>query len=475
MNGEAKAVCYSLFPASARLTIMERFSVNQMIGDYRITAFLGAGGMGEVYLGNHVKLGRWAAIKVLSGMSPASASSLTDRFFNEARVQSSIQHPNIAALYDFQEIGGKLFIFMEFVDGESLEDLVKRRAFTVGDALATFQSICEAVAFLHERGIVHRDIKAPNIKLTSGGTIKLLDFGIAKDAASANLTKVGGVIGTPRYLAPEQLSGEPANRQTDIWALGILLYEMLTGVEPFESDSILTLYGQIKDARFERPEKLNPAVTRGASRVVSGCLTVNPAERYQTVDELILDVRRALNQPNEAKIHAKASRFLRKSSGVSGEQASGANFAENFSDALPSPRRKTPLAAVAAGSIAGVLLLFSFVGIGIWAMGDSGNYQANNSAIVVAPDKSPAKPNGINSPVRQRSAKTKPVHIDSFEGSAQVFRNGQQIGVTPLDLEVEDGEKIELTLKRDGFDEKQINFQVSPGQRVYTFALKSKH
>lgn len=449
---------------------MERFYANQIIGDYRIVAFLGAGGMGEVYQGVHIKLGRYAAIKVLSRVSPNS--SLTTRFFNEARVQSSILHPNIATLYDFQEIGGTLFIFMEYVDGESFEDLVKRRAFTVEDALKLFQSICEAIAFIHERGIIHRDIKAQNIKLTSGGVVKLLDFGIAKDAASQNLTKVGGVIGTPRYLAPEQLLGEPASCQTDIWALGILFYEMLTGVEPFDSDSILTLYGQIKNGRFEKPENLNPAVTRGASVIVSKSLTVNTAERYRTADELLSDVRRALNQPNDPKIRAKASRFLRKNSAPPGAQPDYADSGGNLSDALP-PRRKTPFAAIIAGAVAGVMLLFSFVGVGIWAMGGSGNYQANNSSIIILPDKSPAANKSLPAP--HPVANVNPVHIDTFEGSAQVFRDRQQIGVTPLDLEAENGEKIELTLRRDGYEDKQVEFEVSPGQKVYTFSLKSKH
>nr|MDQ3041818.1 serine/threonine protein kinase [Acidobacteriota bacterium] len=172
---------------------MQRFQTNEMIGDYRVTQFLGAGGMGEVYLGVHAKIGRSAAIKVLN--NTAADASFTTRFLNEARVQSSLQHPNVATLYDFQEIGDQLFIFMEFVDGESLEDLITRRAFTVEDALITFQSICEAIAFIHRHGIIHRDIKSQNIKLTAGGAVKLLDFGIAKDSVSHSMTQTGGVIG----------------------------------------------------------------------------------------------------------------------------------------------------------------------------------------------------------------------------------------------------------------------------------------
>ncbi|MGI9036263.1 MAG: serine/threonine protein kinase [Pyrinomonadaceae bacterium] len=450
---------------------MERLSVNQMVGDYCIVAFIGAGGMGEVYKGVHAKLGRTAAIKVLNKMSPDS--SLTTRFFNEARVQSSIYHPNIAMLYDFQEIGDRLFIFMELVDGESLEEMIKRRAFAVEDALKTFQAICEAVAFIHQRGIIHRDIKSQNIKLTSGGVVKLLDFGIAKDAASQNLTRVGGVIGTPRYLAPEQLDGQSASQQTDIWALGVLLYEMLTGKEPFESDSIAMLYLQINEARFEKPEKLNSAISPRVSQIVTRCLTVNKAERYATVDALLEDVRRVLNQNNQSAGGGEMSGFSRQEFVSNGENSNGAAFGESFSNAAP--RRKSPFIAIAAGSIAAVILLFSLVGIGIWAMSGStdGDSPAGNSAIVIPSRKTPVAQNA-NAAIQQTASNAGKIRIDLFGGSAKVFRDGQEIGVTPLDLEAKNGDRIALTLKRDGFEDKQVDFVVAPGQGVYTFSLKPK-
>ncbi len=173
-----------------------------MIGDYRIVGFLGAGGMGSVYHGIHTKIDRPAAIKVLS--SPAAGSTFKERFFNEARVQSSLHHPNIATLFDFQESPSRdeLYIVMEYVDGETLDALIDRKYFAVEDALVTFKSICEAVKFIHENNIVHRDIKPQNIKISSKGTVKMLDFGIAKDAVSSGLTRVGGIVGTPNYLVP---------------------------------------------------------------------------------------------------------------------------------------------------------------------------------------------------------------------------------------------------------------------------------
>jgi len=468
-----------------------------MIGEYRVTNFLGAGGMGEVYQGVHAKLGRPAAIKVLS--ESCSDESFATRFFNEARLQASLHHPNVAALYDFQEIGGRLCIFMEFVNGESLEDLVARRAFTIEDALKTFQPIVEAIAFIHQNGILHRDIKSQNIKLTSGGTAKLLDFGIAKDSTSHSLTQTGGVIGTPSYLAPEQLAGKGASAQTDVWALGVLLYEMLTGVEPFKADTIGALCMQITLAEFQSPEKINPAVPREISRIVARCLKKNVAERYQMADELLEDVRQFLSGE---KSHAKTATVfsgLKNSFAFSSKNASAvaanvslnqnqtdASFNQNTSGNYSyqtdsnggedyqnhSSRKKLPVAMIAVASSVAVLLLFGVVGIGIWLMsGSSASSDAKDSASKTVVDSKDGKT------IVAQSAKTaaqRRVRVDVDEGSAQVFRNSQAVGATPFDLEAGDGEKVDLTLKRNGFEDKNVQIDVSSGKQVYTFSLKPK-
>jgi len=475
-----------------------RFSVNEMIGEYRITAFLGAGGMGEVYQGIHAKLGRPAAIKVLGETS--SDASFTTRFFNEARLQASLHHPNVAALYDFQEIDGRLCIFMEFVSGESLEDLVARRAFTVEDALKTFQPIVEAIAFIHQNGILHRDIKSQNIKLTSGGTVKLLDFGIAKDATSHSLTQTGGVIGTPSYLAPEQLAGKNASAQTDVWALGVLLYEMLTGIEPFKADTIGALCMQITLAEFKPPDKTNPAVPGEVSRIVARCLKKNVAERYRTADELLRDVKQFLSGEKPDTKTATAFADLKRSFAFSSKSAPAASIAadvwsnqadasnfQNTSDSdsyqtdssieenyqNQSSGKKLPVAAIAVASSVGVLLLFGLVGLGVWSMsGSSANDTTTNQApkTVFADSKD-------NKNIAVQSAKTaaqRRVRVDVDEGSAQVFRSGQAVGATPFDLEAGEGEKVDLTLKRNGFEDKTVQIEVSSRKQVYTFSLKPK-
>lgn len=446
--------------------MQKRFQTNEMIGEYRVVRFLGEGGMGEVYLGVHAKLNRAAAIKVLSRTS--ADASFTSRFFNEAQLQASLHHPNVAALYDFSEINGQLFIFMEFVDGESLEDLVNRRAFTVDDALKTFTGICEAIAFIHSHGIIHRDIKAQNVKLSSKGTVKMLDFGIAKSAASHDLTQAGGVIGTPHYLAPEQLNGQPANERTDIWALGILLYEMLTGATPFAAETLGALCQQITTANFAPPEQSNPAVSRAVSKIVARCLKKNPAERYQTADELLTDLLR-LTTNETAKSSSgfsKTFRFAAKS--ATGKQASFSS--EETSGTPQTAKRNLPIGLIAGLSAVAVFGLFLVGGVVVWLSSGGDSVKSNDNSKIVAGEKNLKSNQAVVVP----SASLRRVKIDVDEGKAEIVRGGATLGTTPYDLEAKDGERVDLTLRRDGFEDKPIRLEVKGNKQVYTFSLKQK-
>lgn len=436
--------------------------------------------MGEVYLGVHAKINRSAAIKVLSNY--ANNPMFITRFFNEARVQSSLQHPNIAALYDFQEINNQLYIFMEYADGERLEDLIARRAFTVEDALITFESICEAIAFIHRNGIVHRDIKAQNVKLTSTGAVKLLDFGIAKDAASQRLTKIGGLIGTPHYLAPEQLTGKEASPQTDVWALGVLFYEMLTGGEPFKADTFSELHSQISTGNFQAPEKLNPAVSRSVSQITVRCLEKKPADRYQTVDEILADVRRVLRRekPQSAFSFKRLTGFSQKSAS---ENQTG-NDSQNRSSGYDSPGQNSyspqkpfPYAVAAISSAGAVLLMFGVVGLGIWAMGGSDSNTVSNT-ILVQTSSTPKPISSRNAkPAREQNgfnAEATRVRVDTNEGSAQVFRNNQLVGATPFEVEGREGETVVVTLKREGYESQDVPLDITTRRKVVTVSLRRK-
>lgn len=428
-----------------------RLNIGEMVGEYRIDGFLGAGGMGEVYAATHTKLNRRAAVKIL-GSAAMSDATFKARFLNEARLQANLHHPNIAALYDFQEAGERLFIFMEMIDGESLEDLVRRRAFAVEDALRTFSSVVEAIGYIHHHDIIHRDIKSQNVKLTSGGQVKLLDFGIAKDSSNAHgLTQTGGIIGTPHYLAPEQLAGSPASPQTDIWALGVLLYEMLTGKLPFESETLGSLVLQITQAEFAVPEKLNPAVSAKAANIVKKCLKKDAGNRYQTTAEILRDIKLALG---ENVSHAPASLFDK-------------TVESDFSNTAPAENSKKglPVGLIAVAVSAMVILLFAVTGAVIYFATSGGEIKAEvvkKQPPGNAPDKSSSK------------TASRRLKVDVDEGKADVVRDGEIVGKTPYEFEASDGDKVNLTLRREGFVDKPVQIEVTGGKKVYTFSLKQK-
>ncbi len=210
--------------------------IDSQVGPYRLVDFLGAGGMGEVYRGVDPS-NRVVAVKVVTGTRATPA--LLQRFRNEARIQASLRHPNIATVLEITEIAGQPCIVMEFVDGETLEERIGRSSgLPAVEALRIMATVTEAVGYLHDHDVIHRDLKASNIKVTSGGAAKLLDFGLARDRLTPQLTRTGVAIGTLGYMAPEQLKAGKIDRRTDIWALGVVLYESLTGTLPFPQGAL---------------------------------------------------------------------------------------------------------------------------------------------------------------------------------------------------------------------------------------------
>ncbi len=449
-----------------------RLNIGEQLGDYRIVGFLGAGGMGSVYHGVHTKIERPAAIKLLSNV--AENTTFKERFFNEARVQAGLHHPNIATLYDFQENGDLLYIVMEYVDGETLEALVSRKYFAVEDALKTFESVCDAIAFIHGNDIVHRDIKPQNIKLASNGKVKLLDFGIAKDSASQGLTRIGGVIGTPNYLAPEQLMGGSATQISDIWALGVLLYEMLTGVGPFKGTTLEQLQAQITTAKFEEPEKINPAVPAEVSNIVAKCLAVDSKMRYQSVNLLLADVRDAQRRYQPQPVSKKGLFFYRPASDPSPQPAGVGSDGESSATRF----LFIPIAAIAAS----ILVLFVLLGLAIWAISGPGTAGTNSGNSRAGSQSGPANSNADvpkNTRVGAQSAPQPVVNhdrpratIDVTEGTAEVYRDDQFIGKTPLMIEGAENEKVNLTLKRVGYDDHNEVVEITTRRKVFTFSLR---
>ncbi|RMG68675.1 MAG: serine/threonine protein kinase, partial [Calditrichaeota bacterium] len=206
--------------------------IGKTVSHYQVVEKIGAGGMGVVYKARDERLGRWVALKFLHPHLNQSEEA-KQRFIREARAASAIAHANIATVYEIDEADGRLFIAMEYVPGISLAKRLEEGPLEVTEAVGIAVQIARALASAHVRGIVHRDIKPANILISSEGTVKLVDFGLAKLQDDTHLTTVGRPMGTVAYMSPEQVRGEPVDYRSDIWALGVLLYEMLCGQHPF--------------------------------------------------------------------------------------------------------------------------------------------------------------------------------------------------------------------------------------------------
>jgi serine/threonine protein kinase len=245
---------------------------------------LGSGNFGDVYLATD-NLNRKVAVKKLQ---PNRFSAL-ERFLREARLQGSLIHPNLPVVYEFFEIKGEPYIVMEYVDGETLEAILLRKgSLPIAQALDIFRGVVQGMNHLHANDIIHRDIKPENVKISSKGQVKLLDLGIAKAAQFERLTQTHGYVGTPAYSAPEQFRSEQIDQRTDIWQVGILLYQMVVGRLPFIGRSLEEMAKEVLTSSYVPPSSLNREVPKTIDKIIFSCLQKKPKNRYQSA-ALILD------------------------------------------------------------------------------------------------------------------------------------------------------------------------------------------
>ncbi|MCH8960451.1 MAG: serine/threonine-protein kinase [Bacteroidetes bacterium] len=265
--------------------------IGQTISHYRIVEELGKGGMGLVYKAEDTKLNRAVAIKLLAAHMVASDTD-RQRFYREARAAAALHHPNIATVFEIDETEeGHPFIVMEFIEGQPLDVGIAERPLPLEQAVAIALQIAEALKAAHEKAIVHRDIKSANVMLTTSGRAKVLDFGLAKTTASTKLTKLGSTLGTIAYMSPEQARGEEVDRRTDLWALGVVLYEMISGKLPFPGDYEQAVMYGIVNVEPEPLTGLRTGVPMALEQVVAKCLRKDRALRYQHADDLIADLQ----------------------------------------------------------------------------------------------------------------------------------------------------------------------------------------
>ncbi|AEP13757.1 serine/threonine protein kinase [Chloracidobacterium thermophilum] len=263
--------------------------IGSVIGTYRVESCLGTGGMGTVYRGVDVMLDRPVAIKVLKP-ELVNNLQLIERFRTEAVLLAKLNHPNIATLYGFVPIGPQQFaMVMEFLPGLSLDAWLRQYgAMPLGQAVVVFSGILDAIGHAHQHGIIHRDLKPSNVMMLPDGTPKVMDFGIARAMGSSHQTRVGAIVGTLEYMSPEQIQGKEADACSDIYALGILLYEMLTGRVPFVADSEYALLQAHIHNPPPPPQVLTPTIPETVAQVVLHALEKDPLRRFQTAEEFKL-------------------------------------------------------------------------------------------------------------------------------------------------------------------------------------------
>jgi serine/threonine-protein kinase len=263
---------------------------------YEIGEMIGTGGMADVYIGEDRRLSRKVAVKVLRS-DLARDPSFVARFRKEALAAAGLNHPGIVAVYDSGEEGANSYIVMELVNGHTLrEEIAKLTPLTIDRSLEIIEGVLSALSYSHSNGIIHRDIKPGNIMLTDSGDVKVMDFGIARamDDIGATMTSTWNVVGTAQYLSPEQATGEAADLRSDIYSVGCLLYELVSGQPPFTGDTPVAIAYQHVSSDFPLPSAINPNLDSNIDKIITVALAKNPEDRYQSADLMLADIRRAM-------------------------------------------------------------------------------------------------------------------------------------------------------------------------------------
>ena len=275
----------------------------QKINDrYEIIKTIGEGGMANVYLAEDTILERKVAIKVLRG-DLSNDEKFIRRFKREALSVSNLSHPNIVEVYDVGEEDGNYYIVMEYIEGKTLKQLLQKRgALTLTEVIDIMSQLTDGLAHAHEAYIIHRDIKPQNIMIEDNGRIKITDFGIAMALNSTQLTQTNSVMGSVHYLPPEQANGKGSTVKSDIYSLGILMYELLTGSVPFKGDTAVEIALKHMKEKIPSVRKQNPTIPQSVENIILKATAKNPKNRYDSVREMYNDLQTALERDNEKRL-----------------------------------------------------------------------------------------------------------------------------------------------------------------------------
>jgi serine/threonine-protein kinase len=384
-------------------------------GRYQIVKELGKGSMGVVYQAHDPNLDVMLALKVLR-QDRVVSEAFVRRFLAEAKALGRLDHPNIVRVYNVDEDSGTVYIAMEFIEGESLNEVIQKKQFSPEGTIRLGIDVAETLNYAHQKGIVHRDIKPSNILLRSDGRLKITDFGIAhiEDASGLQQTQAGEILGTPAYMSPEQVMSKPVDGRSDLFSLGIILYELITGKRPFGGENLPAIFNAITHSNPPEPSRLNPKVPRRLSQIIMKCLMKNPDERFQTGRDL--------------------SEALNKCSGV--KEPVGASVSVSKS--------KSKIIVIISLSF---FLLAGIIG-GISYYFTKPKYEDRTSSV-----KEPA----VKENVRSTALK-----VESTPLGAQVFVDGTLKGATPVKLPLPAG-KYEVKLTLTDYYDWEARVQVQEG------------
>lgn len=264
--------------------------INRTIKDYEIKQLIATGGMAAIYRAIQTSTGKTVAIKILHGHLAQDKDFIT-RFEREARAAAALKHENIIDIFDYGHAEGVYYIAMEFVEGKSLKELINAVKFIPSEiALAIVYEICRGLEHAHQKGVVHRDIKPANILIANDGSVKITDFGLAQAQDLTSITVTGALVGTPAYMSPEQAAGRKIDTRSDLFSLGVVIYEMITGTKPFLGESYSSVIHAILTAPAPRPLEANPTMDEEVSRLIEKTLKKDPDQRYQNITQISDDI-----------------------------------------------------------------------------------------------------------------------------------------------------------------------------------------
>lgn len=364
---------------------MDKLQPGQMLGPYQIIGQIGEGGMATVYKAYQPSMDRNVAIKVLPSQLAESAE-FAKRFQQEARIIAKLEHPHILPVFDYGESGGITYLVMRYLDAGTLRDrMEKGRPLPLNEIDRLFSQLADALSYAHGYGIIHRDLKPSNALIDSQGNLFLTDFGIAKllESASPRLTQTDAIMGTPAYISPEQAQAARVNQRSDIYSLGIILYEMVTGRVPFVAETPLAVILQHVSDPLPPPSTVKPDVPAAVEQVILKALAKKPEDRYNTVNEFLSAWKRALEESKSHPLEVSTVRMEEASHPPKPTVQSYGTPATPPQTNIPAPARSQNWIGWAAGCLVGLCVLF--------AIGAGGMYLINSGVFADTPP-SPTPP-----------------------------------------------------------------------------------